>query len=137
MAATAVRAGMGMHETHDPAGCELLVHALLELPDGTHAPVCRGQLFARELQIGHVQAVSKTLFASEKGRVLICIKSLLTGSSLFRSTVRSAILIFSCRLLALSDGEQYESDDESHDRPCNRACPRRLQYGLLFAAASS
>ena len=57
MAATAVRAGIAIHEAGDPRGGELFVHALPELRDGAHAPLCLDQLFSRQLHIGHLQAV--------------------------------------------------------------------------------
>jgi hypothetical protein len=56
MTVTAVRDGIETHEASDLPGGELLVHALPELPDGAHAPVCLDELFAREL---HIAATSK------------------------------------------------------------------------------
>jgi hypothetical protein len=56
MTVTAVRAGIETHEAWDLPGGELLAHALPELPDGSHAPVCLDQLFTREL---HIAATSK------------------------------------------------------------------------------
>jgi hypothetical protein len=58
MTVTAVRAGIQTHEAWDLPGGELLVHALPELPDGAHAPVCLDKLFSREL---HIAATSKWL----------------------------------------------------------------------------
>jgi hypothetical protein len=43
-----------MHETEDLPGGEFLVHALRELPDGAHAPVCVDEMFTRELHIGAI-----------------------------------------------------------------------------------
>jgi len=51
MALTAVRAGIETHEAWDLPGGELPVHALPELQDGAHAPVCLDQLLTRELHI--------------------------------------------------------------------------------------
>ena len=73
MAVTAMCSGIGMHEAEDLPGGEPVVHAVLELPDGAHAPVCVCRLFTRELHIGHLQAVVKKLDTSGKGRVLICV----------------------------------------------------------------
>jgi hypothetical protein len=67
MAVAAVRPGMGIDEAEDLPGGELLVHALRELPDGAHAPVCLDPLLTRELHVAALQAICKTLFASEKG----------------------------------------------------------------------
>ena len=58
MAVTSVRARVRMHATEDLPGGELLVHALPELPDGAHAPVCLDPLFTGELLIA---ATSKQL----------------------------------------------------------------------------
>jgi len=75
MAVTAVRAGIAIHEVEDPPGGELLVHALPELPDGAHAPICLDELFTREPHIGHLQATSKIFSAFEEGRVLIFVNA--------------------------------------------------------------
>ena len=58
MAVTSVRARVRMHATEDLPGGELLVHALPELSDGAHAPVCLDRLFARER---HIAATSEQL----------------------------------------------------------------------------
>jgi hypothetical protein len=67
MTVAAVRPGIEMQEAEALPGDELLVHTVRELANGAHAPVCLDPLLTRELHVAALQAICKTLFASEKG----------------------------------------------------------------------
>ena len=56
MTVTAVRAGTTTHAAWDLPGGELIAHALPQLPDGAHEPVCLDPLFTRE---PHIAATSE------------------------------------------------------------------------------